>query len=235
VTTNAQPRYAIYFVPAADSDLYRFGSAMLGYDAYTGDDVPMPAELGLDPQTWRKLTDDPRRYGFHATLKAPFRLPEGRDEAQLAQVFFDFARRGHAAISIAPEIRLLGSFTAVVPREPSAELAALADRCTTEFDAFRAPTPAAERARRATGLTERQLGHLDRWGYPYVFADWRFHMTLTGRLPLDEQDVMLGVLCRRFACAYGEHSIAVDRLGLFKQADANARFRVLHHVEMGTL
>ena len=30
------PRYAVYFVPAADSDLYRFGSAVLQYDGYTG-------------------------------------------------------------------------------------------------------------------------------------------------------------------------------------------------------
>jgi putative phosphonate metabolism protein len=234
VTTDAQVRYAIYYVPTANSDLYGFGSAMLGYDAYSGADVPMPNEPGLDPQTWRGLTDEPRRYGFHATLKAPFRLADGCDEAQLTQAFFDFARRGHAAISIAPEIRLLSGFTAIVPRAPSAELAALADRCTTEFDAFRAPMPAAERERRANGLSGRQLDHLDRWGYPYVLADWRFHMTLTGRLPPEQQEMMLAVLRRHFAAMHGAHQIAIDRLGLFKQADAGERFHVLHHTEIAS-
>ncbi len=234
MTSDAQARYAIYFVPAADSDLYRFGSAMLGYDCYSGDDVPMPAEPGLDPRTWHKLTDEPRRYGFHATLKAPFRLADGCDEAQLARAFLDFARHGHPPVRIAPEIRLLGTFTAIVPGEPSAPLAALADRCTTEFDAFRAPMPAEERARRTASLNERQLRNLDRWGYPYVFADFRFHMTLTGRLAPDQQDAMPAILRRHFARMCRDAPIAVDRLGLFKQAHADARFRVLHHAEIAS-
>lgn len=229
MTSDAQARYAIYFVPAADSDLYRFGSAMLGYDAYSGDDVAMPGEPGLDPQNWRKLTDEPRRYGFHATLKAPFCLADRCDEAQLARAFFDFAQRGNPPIRIAPEIRLLGAFTAIVPRAPSAPLTALANRCTTEFDAFRAPMPAQERERRTVGLTECQVGNLDRWGYPYVFADFRFHMTLTGRLAPDQQEMVLAVLRRHFARMCGDAPIAIDRLGLFKQAHAGARFRVLHH------
>jgi putative phosphonate metabolism protein len=229
VTSDAQARYAIYFVPAGDSDLYRFGSAMLGYDAYSGDDVPVPDEPGLDPQNWRKLTDEPRRYGFHATLKAPFGLADGCDEAQLTSAFLEFARRGHASIRIAPEIRLLGAFTAIVPHEPSPPLMALANRCTTEFDDFRAPMSPEERERRTVGLNECQLGNLDRWGYPYVFADFRFHMTLTGRLAPDQQEMMLAVLRRHFARVCGDAPIAINRLGLFKQANAGARFRVLHH------
>jgi len=227
-----QARYAIYFVPAADCDLYRFGSAMLGYDCYSGDDVPMPADAAIDAESWRSLTEEPRRYGFHATLKAPFRLAPGRSEAQLVQAFFGFAQRGQTLARIDPDIALLGTFTAIVPREPSAPLAALADRCTTEFDAFRAPMPAAERERRAAGLSERQVQNLDRWGYPYVFADFRFHMTLTGRLAPDQQAAMLALLRRHFARRCGDRPIAIDRLGLFKQEHTDARFRVLHHAEI---
>jgi hypothetical protein len=192
----------------------------------------MPVELGLDPQTWRTLTDEPRRYGFHATLKAPFRLANGCDEAQLTRAFRDFARRVHSPVHIAPEVRLLGTFAAIVPREPSMPLAALAELCTTKFDVFRAPIPAEERTRRAAGLSERQRHHLDRWGYPYVFADFRFHMTLTGRLAPDQQDTMLVILRRYFTRMCHDRPIAIDRLGLFKQAHAGARFRVLHHAEI---
>jgi hypothetical protein len=132
-----------------------------------------------------------------------------------------------------PDVRLLGAFVAIVPREPNAPLAALAERCTTEFDAFRAPMPEAERERRAVGLSERQLRNLDRWGYPYVFADFRFHMTLTGRLAPEHRDEIPARLREMFVRACGEGPIAIDRLGLFKQDHADARFRVLHHAEIG--
>lgn len=227
------PRYAIYFVPAADSDLYRFGSAVIGYDCHAGGELTPPDDIGLDADTWRKLTEEPRRYGFHATLKAPFRLAPSRTEAHLVSAFRDFAARGHAIPRVAPEVRMLSSFTAVVPREPSAALAELAARCVTDFDAFRAPTMAEERERRlASGLSERQVKHLDRWGYPYVLDEWRFHMTLTGKVPVEGRDEVLALLRRGFARACGDRPIAIDRLGLFKQDDEHARFRVLCHAEL---
>ena len=69
--TDQEPRYAVYFVPAADSALYRFGSAVLQYDCYTGAAVLPPIELRNQADDWRNATEEPRRYGFHATLKAP--------------------------------------------------------------------------------------------------------------------------------------------------------------------
>jgi hypothetical protein len=63
-----KPRYAIYFIPAADSALYRFGAAVLGYDCYTGNDLDFPDPLPMETAAWRDLTREPRRYGFHATL-----------------------------------------------------------------------------------------------------------------------------------------------------------------------
>ena len=234
MTTGTQPRYAIYFAPAADSDLYRFGSATLGYDAYSGDDLPRPDDLDVGDTDWRALTEEPRRYGFHATLKAPFRLAPSCREDELIAAVGTFARRPQEIARIAPEVRLLGAFTAIVPRAPVAALTALAAACTTEFDQFRAPLSEQERARRNPArLTERQVSHLDRWGYPYVFDDFRFHMTLTGPLPVERREDVPAQLRRSFARAWGDRPIAIDRIGLFKQAHADARFRVLHHAEIG--
>ena len=65
------PRYAMYFAAGADSALSRFGAGLLGYDAHTGDEVPFPdVALRVAPD-WHDITADPRKYGFHATLKAP--------------------------------------------------------------------------------------------------------------------------------------------------------------------
>ena len=67
--------------------------------------------------------------------------------------------------------------------EPSAALQALADACVEQLDRFRAPPSDAELARRRrASLTPRQDAMLVRWGYPYVFDTWFFHMTLTRRL-----------------------------------------------------
>jgi putative phosphonate metabolism protein len=228
-----QARYAIYFVAAPDADLHRFGSAVLGYDCYTGDELPFPDDLAVDHATWRTLTEEPRRYGFHATLKAPFRLAPARGEAELVDALRDFAASPQPVARFTPEVRLLGAFTAIVPRTPCAAVVELANRCTTAFDAFRAPMSPEERARRiAAGLSEPEVRNLDRWGYPYVFDDFRFHMTLTGRLPPERRDDVLALLRHGFARRCGDGPIVVDRLGLFKQDGPRARFRVLAHVRL---
>src|SRR5579872_6958585 len=87
---GAGPRYALYFVPAANSDLFRCGSAILGYDCYTGVAADFPEEFEADAAAWAELTAEPRRYGFHATLKAPFRLAPSCTEAELVVAFKNF-------------------------------------------------------------------------------------------------------------------------------------------------
>jgi putative phosphonate metabolism protein len=233
MTTSADARYAIYFVPADQLDLYRFGCSILGYDCYTGRDVRLLDDLHQEFANWRKITEEPRRYGFHATLKAPFRLPLSRSEAALTDAFDKFAKLGHPVAHIEPEITALGDFIAIVPRRPTPALDVLANQCTTIFDAFRAPMTAKERARRtASHLSPSQMQNLDRWGYPFVFEDFRFHMTLTGPLPESARDHVIAVLRRIFDRVCGKGEIAVDRLALVHQPDERARFRVLCEAEL---
>ena len=226
------PRYAIYFVPPAESALYRFGAGLLGYDGYTGADVAPSGEAGL-PTDWAALTTAPRRYGFHATLKAPFHLADASAESALIDAVTAFGRAPREPIAVAPAVRALGDFIAIVPREPVPALDRLAADCVTCFDRFRAPPSAQDRARRLTpGLSARERAHVERWGYPYVFDDFRFHMTLTGRVPPERQAEVLATLRRSFSAHHADGAIAIDRLGLFKQDDPRARFRVLFHVPL---
>jgi Protein of unknown function (DUF1045) len=114
-----------------------------------------------------------------------------------------------------------------VPEQPSAALNALAADCTTIFDAFRAPMTAQERARRlASGLNASQIQNLDRWGYPYLFADFRFHMTLTGKIDAERREGAVAVLRDLFQrnCA---GPITIDRLALTKQDTPASAFQVL--------
>src|ERR1700681_3275108 len=82
-TLGAGPRFAIYFVPAADTALYRFGAAVLGYDCYSGEAVARLRDVGVPQPEWAALTAEPRTCGFHASLKAPFRLRGEFDQGDL--------------------------------------------------------------------------------------------------------------------------------------------------------
>jgi putative phosphonate metabolism protein len=221
------PRFAIYFVGAPGTDLDRFGARLLGYDAFTGMDLPFPDGILLTEPDWRELTEDPRKYGFHATLKAPMALADGKAEAQLAAACELFADLARPVPVIQPVVDSISGFIAVIPAEPSAELELLAAEATKAFDPFRAPLSPEDRARRnPAALTPRQRDHLDRWGYPYVFEEFRFHMTLTGRLPAERREHVVAMLRERFA-ATGIGRLAIDAIALCRQETPNARFRVI--------
>jgi hypothetical protein len=114
-----------------------------------------------------------------------------------------------------------------VPAEASDNLSLLAADCVRNFDSFRAPMTTEDRARRnPSALTPAQVEHLDRWGYPYVMDDFRFHMTLTGRVSTERREQLVEMLQQRFA-ALDLKTLAVDRIAVFRQNDAGSRFRVL--------
>ncbi|HTU56295.1 MAG TPA: DUF1045 domain-containing protein [Acetobacteraceae bacterium] len=165
-------RVALYWAPPADDPLWALGSAWLGRDAETGLAVAQPDMPGL-----AALTGSPRRYGFHATLKAPIALA-GTFEEFLADARA-LARKLSAATLPPLAVRKLGDFAALCPTGDIPDLASLAAALVTGLDHHRLPEPPETQARRARGLTPAQAAHLARWGYPYVLEEWRFHMTLS--------------------------------------------------------
>ena len=117
-----EPRYAIYFVPPAACGLYRFGAGFLGYDCYTGESLRPPQGIALTACERAQLTHEPRKYGFHATLKAPFHLLPPFAEADLTAELERFAAIPRTLPAIEPAIRPLAQFIAVVAAEPSMAL-----------------------------------------------------------------------------------------------------------------
>ena len=221
-------RYALYFAPLDDRPLWDFGSATIGWDAETATEHPArPPAPALAPG-WTEATAEPRRYGFHATLKAPFALAEGTSAEALLAAAEAFAARPRPVPQLRLKVRILAGFVALVPEGPSSDLAALAAACVREFDRFRAPLTPAERARRAPErLSQRQVESLDRWGYPFVFEEFRFHMTLTGRLPSDAAEVARAALEATHRQACGGGLTAVSTLAVFVQPSPDERFRIL--------
>ncbi len=221
------PRYAIYFAAGAGHALSRFGAELLGYDAYTGDELPFPGDALHVAADWRDITADPRKYGFHGTLKAPMALTSDRTEAELVAACATFAGKTRPLPVIRPVVDSISGFIAVIPAEPVDALQQFAADCVRDFDSFRASLTAEDRARRKPEkLTERQRDYLDRWGYPYVMEEFRFHMTLTGRLDAERRGPILQMLRARFT-GLGLDTLAIDRIALFRQDNAEARFRII--------
>ena len=180
---TADVRYALYLVPPRDCVLWEQACCWLGRNPETAALPPQPEVPGYTARRLRQLTRSPRQYGFHATLRAPFRLAHGVEERQLMGEIARLADSLPAFSMPVLELRRLSGFIALRPAGSAEELMALARCCVTGLDALRAPLDAAERARRhAAGLTPHQKDLLDRWGYPFVLDEYRFHMTLTERL-----------------------------------------------------
>lgn len=221
------PRHAIYYAAACGSELDQFGGRLLGYDAWTGEELSFSQGILQTIPDWRDLTEDPRKYGFHATLKAPFSLAEGKTEPQLLAACAAFADIRRPLPVIRPVVNSISGFIAIVPAEQSSELERLAGDCVDAFDSFRAPLTEKDRARRnPDALTPRQCKYLDRWGYPYVMEEFRFHMTLTGRLDGARREPVLAMLRDRFS-ELKIKKLAIDRIAVFRQQDAGSRFRII--------
>lgn len=217
-------RYALYFAPPAGSALARFGESWLA----------RPSLTGFDTARLQALTEAPRHYGFHGTLKPPFHLAEGCDAEQLRRALTGFAAR-QAAFSI-PALRLsaLGDFLALIPSAPNPALSALAQACVIEFDAYRAPPEAAELAKRhAAGLMPRQVELLARWGYPYLMDEFRFHLTLTGPITDGAERSRLADLLAPVVAPLLGQAVPVRELCLFHQPERAAPFRLAERFAFG--
>jgi 2'-5' RNA ligase len=209
--------------------LWAFGSRVLGYDAATGRDVLGFAPPGLDPADWRRATDRPRVYGFHATLKAPFRLAAERSERDLLREL-DAFRRGRSGFDLGPlGVEALpggdGGFVALTSKRPSTALASLEHDTVRAFGAFRSPMSEVELSRRRPeSLTTRQRDSLLNHGYPFVGADYRFHMTLSGAVGdvADVADRLADCMANQIGTAH----LQVDALVLYVQPDDGARFSI---------
>lgn len=209
-------RYAVYALPGA-LDALEAPEAVRLREA---------AEAWYAREEFRDLTVDARRYGFHATLKAPFRLAEGRTEAELRQAADVFAA-AHGPVAIAaPRPAPLGRFRALLPDGEQAGLDALAADAVREFDDLRAAPNAAEiRRRRPERLTPRQRELFEQWGYPFVFDEFRFHLTLTDPVPDERADEVDAALASHFADVAGV-DVPLLAIALFVEHEPGAPFEI---------
>lgn len=222
----AEPRYAVHYAPPEDCALARTSARWLGRDAFSGERLEQPAFGAISPARLAELTAAPRRYGLHGTLKPPISLRAGRTLAEFDQAVAALAAK-QAAFSFAVEIEQLANFLAWRPLNETGRIAAVAAACVTELDEFRAPAGEAELARRrAGGLSAQQELMLQRWGYPYVLEEFRFHLTLSEAVAGEEARQLLAML-KAGGAGLPIEPLRFDSLVMFMEPAPGADFRVI--------
>jgi hypothetical protein len=166
-------RVALYYLPAEEDPLWALGSAWLGWDSRRAASLPRP----YPAVPARRAA----RYGLHATIKAPMPLSAPLDRLQ--EVARSFLHGQSPVILPSLQLSLDDGFLSLRLATTNPALQALADGCVRALDPFRRPyEPAELAARDRPDYSPRQRQQLADWGYPHVFADFVFHMTLSDRL-----------------------------------------------------
>ena len=218
--TESNVRYAVYWAPDPQHPL-----------------APIAHQWLFQPEPEVPIRE-PAQYGFHATLKPPFRLAAGQTEFDLLGSVQALAIRHQAFELPRLQVAWLNGFLALRPIQPldrAHPLWSLADACVTELDEFRRPPNELELARRrALGLDHEQEALLLRWGYPHLLQRWRFHMTLTDKIPArQQQEQALQDRLRRLfepALTLPLHCAAIC---IFRQAAPGQNFEAYRRLSLG--
>jgi Protein of unknown function (DUF1045) len=224
LTSDASPRLAVYWIPRRSHPLWPAGCEWLGRDARS-------TEQGVPPSYAR----DPWRYGFHATLVAPMRLRGGKTIDDFRRRLLALAR-GVEPFAMPPlSVQVLGDFLALRPEtalESAHPLRELADACVSGLDALRRPPDGDDLDARLAKLADpAERVRLRRWGYPYVFERWRFHMTLSDLGHAGDR-----ALREQAHCHFTEAlraPLSCESLALFLEPSPGAALRVVEEIALG--
>ena len=220
-------RYALYYAPETNSLLEQLGNSLLGIDPVAGTVLARPNLAGIAPDALAAMTRSASHYGFHGTLKPPFILKAGKSYDDLMKAVDQLASDLRAIETGPLKVTRLGHFIALCPSGDEKELNALAAAFVQGLDALRRPNRPEDLARhRAKGLTKQQDALLQAWGYPYVLAAFRFHLTLTDRVSPDQIHQLSTVLSAYFANATRD-PFSLKSVALFGDPGNGQPFRLL--------
>ncbi len=221
-------RYSVYFTHPQAAKLTKLGSHWLGRSAFSETLFDQPQLKDIFAERLVSITESPRRYGFHATMKPPFHLADGKTLEDVKTAFDAFARK-HSAFEIdglAPNF--LGNFLALTPTSRSEQLSKLASDCIREFDHLRAPLDNSDIARRRKAkLTPEQDAYMLQWGYPYIFEHFHFHMTLSTHLNDEIERAALKAAAETHFEPIMHQPVAISHLALCVEPEAGAPFQAI--------
>ena len=226
-------RLAIYFTPHPESEIALRAAAWLGRDVY-GNKSSMPiAMAGLTEQRQLELVCTPAHYGFHATIKPPFQLKQRKSIESLKLKLRQFADGWQRFVLPPLEVSFMHDFFCLRPTSPCLPLTKMAAEVTHYFDDFRKPLSNGDlEKRRQVGLSPRQELLLRTWGYPYVLEEYRFHLTLTGKVINEGEKKLLENELRRHFHPEICTDVMMDSLSLFME-EGSMPMRLIEIIPLG--
>ncbi len=235
--TAAHHRYAVYFAPNPGTLAWLAGTHWLGRCAALLQPMQQLDIHGVAREELERLTAAPRRYGWHATLKAPFALAPGVDWLTLQHAVQTLASTLRPFSMPPMQVQRIDDFLALVPmasHPAHADIEATATACVTQLQPLAATLSDKELARRrAAGLTPRQEELLQQWGYPFVLEEFRFHLSLTGSLAGADAATVALVQDAAEQFFADLPPLQFNSLALFAEPTPGADFVLLDHLEMG--
>lgn len=224
-------RCAVYFIPDPKNVWWHAGSSWLGRCAATSQPMLQPSIDGVSPRDQFSLTAEPRRYGWHATLKAPFKIVPGQNLRSVMLALNELGNTLSAFDLPIMKVSTDGGFMALRPHDNNPDIQRIGAACVTGLHSFAAPLSESELARRRmANLTPAQDHLLQVWGYPYVFDEFSFHLSLTGRLDSLSDDQLIH-LHEAAIAHFGNLPVCrFDRLALFVEPERGADFQLFDQV-----
>lgn len=214
-------RYGVYYTPS-DAAFAQAAAEWLGWDIVAGAELAAP---------YPSLVERPQKYGFHATLKPPFRLAQQTSKEVLHHAVRALATQLAPVPLGAMTLSQIGRFFAFTCAQPNDALQSVAATVVRDLDTFRAKATPDEIAKRLhSGLSDAQVQHVHDWGYPHVMEHFRFHMTLTGPVPKSEARDVVRHIERHFAEAMPS-SIDLDAISLVAERP-DGKFVLLERVPL---
>lgn len=224
-------RYAIYWVPRPDTRLAAFARRWFGSEVETGEQLALREGYGLPDGLVERATASPRRYGIHATIKAPFRLREGAQLNDFINMMGAFCAKRRAPHAGKLKLHRFSRYLVMLPENDTSELEWLAQDCVTHFDVLRAPLTDADRSRRAIS-NPKAAAYFEQFGYPDIFDRFKFHITLAGPLEPAELEMVENALRPSLIALTNEPFVAPD-LCICGEPGNKQAFRVLYRHTFG--
>lgn len=177
------------------------------------------------------MTQHPRRYGWHATLKAPFRL---KKDLSVETLLAELQQLSHElTVFELPllEVKRLKNFLALAPLENQRgieKIAAAAQQCVEHLSPCAESLTASEIAyRNESRLSEREQVLLQQWGYPYVKELYQFHFTLSDGLDTSSALEIHELTLAAKAWFDFAQPLRFDRIALFVEESKGQDFKFL--------
>jgi Protein of unknown function (DUF1045) len=229
-------RYAVYFTPRANTQWALAGSQWLGRCIFSGKVFEAPVVEGMTPNELNALTQEPRRYGWHATLKAPFRLavnPQAASEGALVDAMTRLVSSMQAFTLPPLRVGMMRNFVALRADGDQKRINAIARACVTNLHYLAQELDEQALARRRKAhLSPEQDRMLVQWGYPWVLEQFQFHLSLSGpvdRLNLDTRWALLNAAQQHFAI---EEDCRFDQISLFFEPHPDAPFELIESFDL---